>query len=72
MAAEDFTQVRIDYKTRIDYSGANGTNVCWAWACEQFGDPGQRPSGFRWQWDTHRTFYFRDEADAVLFALKWS
>ena len=71
MAIEDFTKVIIGYQTRMDYNGTDGTLLCWNWACEHFGDPGQRPSGFRWQWDTHRTFYFRDKADAVLFALKW-
>jgi len=64
--------VKINNKTRYTYSGPNGSNECWNWACEQFGDPGQRPEGFRWQWDTHNTFFFRDQADAVLFALKWA
>jgi hypothetical protein len=72
MAIEDFTQVKISHQVRHDYSGPNGTNACWAWAGEQFGLPGQTYSGFRWQWNTIDTFYFRDEADAVLFALKWT
>ena len=72
MVAEEFTAVTISREVRNDYSGPNGTNVCWAWAGEHFGLPGQTYSGFRWQWDTNQTFYFRDKADAVLFALRWS
>ena len=64
--------VKITHKTRYSYRADNGVNTCWAWACEQFGAPGQRPEGFRWQWDTHNTFFFRDQADAVLFALRWA
>lgn len=72
MAIEDFTQVKITWKTRYDYRGPGGTLPCWNWACEQFGNPGQTyDQGFRWQWNTSDTFYFRDKADAVLFALKW-
>lgn len=72
MAVEDFTQVKISHQVRHDYSGPGNTTACWSWACEQFGDPGFRNSEFRWQWDTQQTFYFRDRADAVLFALKWA
>lgn len=73
MAVVDFTKVIIGYQTRMDYKGPGGTLLCWDWACKQFGNPGQTyDQGVRWQWDTQRTFYFRDRADAVLFALKWS
>lgn len=72
MAVEDFTAVTVPSRVRNDYSGPQGTNPCWNWACKNFGDPGQTPSGFRWQWNTYETFYFRDKADAVLFALRWA
>ena len=72
MAVEDLIAVKITNKTRYSYRSDNGVNHCWAWACENFGTPGQTyDQGYRWQWDTHNTFYFRDQADAVLFALKW-
>ena len=64
--------VKIPPRLHNHYTVHSGENICWQWACEQFGDPGQRPEGFRWQWDTHNTFFFRDQADAVLFALKWT
>lgn len=63
--------VKITNETRNSYNN-DGANHCWSWACDQFGDPGQRPEGFRWQWNTYDTFYFRDEADAVLFSLRWA
>lgn len=73
MAAEEFTAVSISLDVRNDFSGPQGTNPCWSWTCEQFGQPGQTyDQGFRWQWDTNQTFYFRDKADAVLFALRWA
>ena len=68
----DFTAVKIPKRLRNTYRAEDGINVVWGWACEQFGDPGQTPSGFRWQWDTNYTYYFRDKADAVLFTLKWT
>jgi len=64
--------VKISHRVRNSYRADNGVNICWDWACNQFGNPGQQPGGFRWQWDTNNTFYFRDQADAVLFALRWT
>jgi hypothetical protein len=49
-----------------NYRKDTGSLACWAWAVEQFGNPGHR-----WQFDTQRTFLFRDEKDAVWFSLKW-
>lgn len=72
MSVDNFFQVKISNKIRNDYNGPNGTSTCWKWALDNFGSPGQTPNGFRWQWNTYNTFYFRDEADATLFALKWS
>lgn len=59
--------IKISAQTRRTYDEATGINVCWAWTCRQFGNPGRR-----WQHDTQSTFMFRDEQDALLFALRWS
>jgi hypothetical protein len=67
--------VTISKEDRKTYRKGDGLCVPWAWACEQFGDPGS--GGYwirtdpRWNTDTHLEFYFRDEQDAVLFALRW-
>jgi hypothetical protein len=59
--------IRISDLHRYTYSPVNGVVPCWMWAVERFGWP-----GLRWNWDTLNTFYFKDSADAVLFALRWS
>jgi hypothetical protein len=59
--------VFISEKDRATYR--NGLCVPWTWAYEQFGHPGVREQ--RWNFDTHLRFFFRDEGDAVLFALRW-
>jgi hypothetical protein len=73
---KDFTVVKIPARYRNMYRVKDGVHygvhIVWNWTCERFGTPGQTPSGFRWTWDTYNTYYFRDPADAVLFALKWS
>ncbi len=69
---QDTISIKISNRHRNTYNLVTGINVCWEWTCKQFGLPGQQPSGFRWQWDTRNTFYFRDPADAVLFALRWA
>lgn len=49
--------------------GDRNTNVVWQWCMDTFGPP--EPNGSRWAWDTSRTFWFHNEADASLFALRW-
>jgi hypothetical protein len=39
-----------------------------AWCCENFG-MSQKDS--RWAWDTVCIYWFRDQADATLFKLRW-
>ncbi len=58
-------------KYALMYRTDNGVLVTWDWCKETFGHP--REAG--WSYDDvkgHRTFYFENEADAVLFALKWA
>ena len=61
-------ELKIKKELRNTY-GVRNTNVAWQWCVDMFGLP--EPNGQRWAWDTHRTFWFHHEADAVLFALKW-
>jgi hypothetical protein len=63
--------VFISEKDRSTYR--NGLCVAWLWACEHFGHPGPGPGveEQRWNFDTYLRFFFRDEGDAVLFALRW-
>jgi len=63
-------EIKISKSLRHTYGDSN-TQVSWQWCIDNFGLPGQQPSGYRWQYDTQRTFYFTDQADATLFALKW-
>lgn len=63
-------KVEISWETREIY-GDQGTQVSWQWCMDNLGLPGQRSQDFRWQWDTLQTFYFTNEADAVMFSLKW-
>jgi hypothetical protein len=65
-------EVFISTELRCTYREEDGVNVVFAWCREQFGDPG--PLGYklgRWCTDSLLKFLFRDEADAVLFSLKW-
>ena len=64
-------EVKISKKLRRTYGDRN-TQVTWQWCMDNFGAPSQQPGVARWWWDTENTFYFTDQADAVLFALKWS
>lgn len=64
---KNWQSVEISDQQRINYCGQRGTLACWQWAVDQFGSPGHR-----WQWNTQRTFLFRDSADAVVFALRWA
>jgi hypothetical protein len=65
-------EVAISTELRCTYREEDGRNVVWAWCCEQFGDPGilGTKTG-RWNTDSHLKFRFHNEADAVLFSLKW-
>jgi len=66
-------EVEISRELRQTYREEDGVNVVWAWCCEQFGGPGiLGTKAGRWNTDTYVRFRFRDEADAVLFSLKWS
>ena len=56
----------ISEEQRRNYTGPSNSLACWAWTIEQFGVPGTR-----WTWDTYKRFWFYNEKDAVLFALKW-
>jgi hypothetical protein len=65
--------VTISKEDRSTYRSDNGLCVAWAWACEQFGHPGidHGTRKHRWNTDSSCKFFFRDEGDAVLFALRW-
>ena len=60
-------EIKISKNLRDTY-GSNGTQVAWQWCVDNFGPP--EPNGCRWAWDTFRTFWFHDEQDAMLFALR--
>lgn len=63
----------ITEKLRREYRPADGLMTAWGWAVDTFGTPSvSRQGNPRWSFDAKLTFYFRDEADAVLFALRWT
>lgn len=62
-------EIKISRATRNEY-GVTNTNIAWQWCVDKYGPP--EPNGKRWAWNTIRTFWFYDEKDAVLFALRWS
>jgi hypothetical protein len=65
-------EVAISPELRSIYREEDGHNVVWAWCVEQFGDPGiLGTKAGRWNTDTYVKFVFQNEADAVLFSLKW-
>lgn len=66
--------VTISEEDRNTYRKSDGLSVPWAWAREQFGDPGSNSLFIspRWNTDGYLIFFFRDDRDAVLFALRWS
>lgn len=66
--------VTISEEDRNTYRKSDGLCVPWAWAREQFGDPGSHSLVIsqRWNTDGYLEFYFRDEKDSVLFALRWA
>jgi hypothetical protein len=67
--------VKISKEDRFTYRKSDGLCAPWAWASEQFGKPGwdlvSPKNEQRWNTSTYIEFYFRDEQDAVLFALRW-
>lgn len=63
--------ITVPKKVRNQYRESDGLNVAWGWALDNYGHPGHLNNQSRWAFDTNDTFYFRDEADAVLFALTW-
>jgi hypothetical protein len=66
-------EVSISRELRSTYREEDGRNIVFAWCYEQFGNPGiLGTKEGRWNSDTYFKFLFRDEADAMLFALKWS
>jgi hypothetical protein len=62
-------EIKISKKHREVY-GDRGTQITWQWCVDNYGPP--EPNGTRWAWDTIRTFWFHEDKDAVLFALRWS
>lgn len=43
------------------------------WCKQQFGEPGKKARWrYGWVYRDTDTFYFRDEKDALFFALRWS
>ena len=67
MIACGWTPVEISLQQRRNRDPLSSSLRCWQWAVREFGNPGHR-----WQFDTHKTFVFRNSADAVYFSLKWS
>jgi hypothetical protein len=67
MIACGWTPVEISLQQQRNRDPLSGSLRCWQWAVREFGNPGHR-----WQYNTSRTFVFRDSADAVYFSLKWS
>jgi hypothetical protein len=59
-------EVKVSYRIRNTYD-KSGISVPWAWCVEYLGPP--EPRGTRWAWDTNRTFWFHDSADAAWFSL---
>lgn len=64
--------VTVSKEVRNRYRKSDGLNVAWGWAVDNFGNPGHINTKSRWAFDSYNTFYFRDQADAVLFALTWA
>lgn len=61
------TKIKISKETRSNYNPDGGGLLCWEWCIDKLGMPGNR-----WSWDTYKTFEFKNEKDAMLFALIWS
>ena len=61
-------EIKISKKAHDTY-GPDGLDPVRTWCVQNFGQP--EPNGFRWAWDTFRTFWFHNEQDAVSFALRW-
>lgn len=63
------TKVKVSDKVRYSYN-QSGLSYPWAWCVDNLGIP-VREEDRRWSWDTYKTFYFRDEADAIMFVLNF-
>ena len=61
------TTVEIPDSARRSYT-RDGLSAPWVWCLETFGRPCY---GGRWHWDTHNSFFFDSEQDAVLFTLRF-
>ena len=66
-----FYTIKISDQARWNGYNDKGVLKPWTWCIENYGEPGILDT-YKWNWDTFYTFVFRDEADAVLFALRWS
>jgi hypothetical protein len=62
-------EIKVKRELRTQFGDRN-TNVVWQWCVDMFGPP--EPNGKRWAWDTFNTFWFYNQADAVLFSLRWA
>jgi hypothetical protein len=60
------TEVTITPDERTKYDSDSGVLSCWVWCIQQFGQP-----GYRWYFDSNRTFAFRKSNDALLFMMRW-
>ena len=66
-----FHTIKIPEQVRWASYNDKGVLRPWTWCIENYGEAGLL-GPYKWNWDTFYTFVFRDEADAVMFALKWS
>ena len=70
--------VKLNPKHRFTYAVSGGIHDAWAWCREHYGPIEVTAPDFQPRWNMedityeHRIFLFRDEADAVLFALIWA
>ncbi len=68
MYSVSITQEQFD---RDEFS-ANEPLLIYDWTVEQFGPhTGPFSETVRWYYNYYGTYYFRDEADAMLFKLRW-
>lgn len=74
MKIANMIPVQISRKNRTIYDD-NGILIPWVWANETFGPPRSITApryNERWYFDAQLTFYFSNEQDAIVFALKWA
>ena len=63
-------EIRMPEEKRYVYNDT-GVMAAQKWALAQFGLPGWQ-GDMRWNMNPDGVFFFEREADATLFALKWS